>query len=378
MRPRRASRLVPAARSGALYAARVPHRPFIALLAALCILALAAPALAEPGEPPIALLAPGDGERVAANLDGIPVSFACPPTAAEPPFGTDTAYGADLATSAALAPSGRLADAVGSGVPRPRAGDPSTCDAQLGGGGAPRPQITPGTYYWQAWRYCDACASGYETSEVRRFAIGLAGSVRLGAPKRAYKGYAVVFAVEPSVDGVYDEEGVQRRAGGAWRTIATRRGGAVIARLPRGRQVLRAFVRSGGDTITSAARTVKVAKARKWRTGRRDDGAYRDAQRPSVRLKVSGKGRRITGLRADITADCVDLNAPGGISPGSRRAEFPPLRVAPDGRIAFYGRYRGAEVTLVARLGKRRLRATTLRYSDSACAGSIAVDARRR
>lgn len=93
---------------------------------------------------------------------------------------------------------------------------------------------------------------------------------------------------------------------------------------------------------------------------------------------MSGKGRRIKGLRADITADCVDLNAPGGISPGSRRAEFPPLKVAPDGRIAFYGSYRGAEVTLIARLGKRRFRAATLRYRDSTCAGSIAVDARRR
>ena len=213
---------------------------------------------------------------------------------------------------------------------------------------------------------------------MRSFAIGLAGSVRLGAPGRVYKGFAVAFEVEPTVDGVYDEEGVQRRAGGSWKTIATRRGGAVIAALPRGRQVLRAFVRSGSETIASEPRTVKVAKARRWKTGRRDDGAYRDAQRESVRLKVSRKGRRISGLRADITADCVDLNAPGGISPGSRRAEFPPLKVAPDGRVAFYGRHKGAEVTLIGRLGKRRFRASTLHYSDSICAGSIAVDARRR
>lgn len=76
--------------------------------------------------------------------------------------------------------------------------------------------------------------------------------------------------------------------------------------------------------------------------------------------------------------DCVDLGAPGGIFPGSRRAELPPLRVAPCGRIAFYGRCRGAQVTLIARLATRRLRAKTLRYSDGTCAGSIAINARLR
>ena len=58
--------------------------------------------------------------------------------------------------------------------------------------------------------------------------------------------------------------------------------------------------------------------------------------------------------------------------------ELPPVGVAPDGRIAFSARHRGAEVTFIARLKRKRLRASTLRYSDGNCAGSIAIDARRR
>lgn len=342
------------------------------------LIASVGPAHAEPGEPPITLLSPAPGASVAADIEGIPASFTCPPTSALPPFGSETAYGADLAGSPALAANGRLADAVGGGEARPRSGDPSTCDTRLGGGGAPRPQVTPGTYFWQAWRYCDSCASGYETSEVRSFTVGISGRVDLKAPRRAYSGYAIAFGLKTSVDAVYDEEGVQRSVGGGWKTVATRRGGALIGKLPRGRQRIRGFVRSGGDTVVSSAQRISVLKGRNWKTNARDDGLYRDSKRPSVRLRVSGGGRTVKRLRADIPVDCVTSGAPGGITPDIRTATLPPLQVAPDGGIAFYGKYRGAELTLIARLRKRRLRAETLRYSDGPCVGSIAIDARRR
>ncbi len=58
----------------------------------------------------------------------------------------------------------------------------------------------------------------------------------------------------------------------------------------------------GSDSVTSKTQIVNVKRARNWSTSRRDDGAYRDAKRASVRLRVAGGGKRITGFsrrRAD-------------------------------------------------------------------------------
>src|SRR4051812_49540411 len=113
-----------------------------------------------------------------------------------------------------LGPDGRLArtDGIG-GVAE---ATPGTCEARLGSGGFPKPQTTPGTWYWQAWRACSGCVSGYETSPVRSFTLTAGGSVTLTVPRKAYAGYPVVAAVK--VDGPSSPARVliERRSGAQW------------------------------------------------------------------------------------------------------------------------------------------------------------------
>jgi hypothetical protein len=184
------------------------------------------------------------------------------------------------------------------------------------------------------------------------------------------------------VEATYDDGGarirVQRRAGGRWRTIATSSGsGAPIITLARGKHTLRAAAEVGGDTVISAARTVKVVRTSRFSTGRRDDGRYRDPKRGSVRFSVAGGGRRISGFTADVPTLCGSAGAPNGFTPGVSTVTLPPVRIAPDGRFALQGTYRNATVRFTGRLRQRRLVGTRVAIAQTTCQGSIAVQARR-
>ncbi len=350
-------------------------------VAAVLVLAFAASARALPGDPQPASLTPADGAVLPVDPDGIAVSFTCPGYRSADdgaPFiyyGTADDYEVALSSSPAIASDGRLADPIVRGTARPRDSDPAVCDSTLGtvSYDTPPPQVTPGTYYWQVARTCAGCDGGFEVGEVRRFVLRSTAKPTLRAPRRAYAGYPFVVRIGLAGSGA-DRVELQRRAGRRWKAVGTvvpRDGDAEpIVRLPRGRQQLRAVARGAGESAAGRVRTIKVLKPGRWSTGARDDGAYRDARRSSVRVTVSGRGRRVKVVRAEVPTLC-------GTSPNTTTVALPPISIAPDGRFAFEGSSKGTSVRLVGRLRRRALSGTRLGVATGRCSGSIALQARR-
>ncbi len=355
-----------------------------AAVAALLGTAVAAgPAAALPGDPPVTLLAPAPGATLPIGGDPVPVAFACPSYREEesPLFGTLRGTAADyvprLATSPAVGADGRLTDTVATGLAVERAAEPGTCDAGLGNTGFPRPQSTPGTYWWQVERTCGGCTGGVEVSAVGSFTLRAVAVPTLTVPARAWAGYpftATIGYPNPA-GGAQTTRTVERRVGTAWRTVATETtDGSPLVALPRGTHTLRAVVTVGGQATPSAPRTVRVLRPVAWTTARAD-GTYRDRQRPSVRLRVTGDGRRITGFTAEIPLVCVTPS--GSVTPNTATLVLPPVRIAPDGRFAVAARTAGIARRLTGRIVGTRFVATTARFANASCAGSITVGARR-
>ena len=359
--------------------------PVCVLAALVACLALAAPASALPGDPGLEPLAPADGAQLATDPDGIAVSFTCPQYrqtdfggAPFDVYGFSDDYQAYMATAPDIGSDGRLrSENVVASTSGPQF-EQQTCTVRLGtgpGSPRPRPQETPGVYYWQAARPC-SCAGGWEAGPVRRFTLRGAVKLSLTPQSRAYAGYP--FFVPISVDGAPDGTSLvlQRRAGSRWRTVA--RTSAVLGaarplvRLPRGRQRLRVRARLGSDAFTSAVRRVTVRRPGRWSTSRRDEGAYRDGSHPSLRLRVERSGRRVRGFTVDVPTTCG-----ASASPNVATVTVAPMRIAPDGRFVVRRRSSSTAVEVAGRLGSRRVSGGEARIVAGGCAGSVRFSARR-
>jgi hypothetical protein len=350
-------------------------------LVVLLFLLLAAPAAAIPPDPLPEPQSPADGATLPVNADGIVVRFTCPPYTESPPLepfpatpGITSDYGTGMSASPAVGADGRLATRDGLGAATEVAD--GVCESTLGSGGFPKPQATPGTWYWQAWRACSGCATGWEVSPVQRFVLAADATLKLAAPKRAYAGYAFATTTTRTGASIASKLTVERKVGSRWRAAGT--GEDVILKLPRGSHQLRATGLFGAQTVSSPAVKVTVAKASRWQTTRRDDGAYRDTKRPSVRFKVSGGGRRLTGFRADVPTLCASPTSATGTAPGISTLVLPPLKLAPDGGFAVGGTYKGTRYRFTGKLRARKLVGARAAIGTSTCSGSIAVAARRR
>jgi hypothetical protein len=339
---------------------------------------------ALPGDAPIVAQAPADGATVAVDPDGIPVSFTCPvyrvfQTGTFVLPGGPKDYGVSMSQSSTLGADGRLADAVAltRATETPPTGS-GQCTSALGAGGAQRPQETPGTYYWQAWRLCTGCTLGYETGPVRKLILRSNAKAKVKTPKRAWAGYP--FALAVSLPGVGDRTPVriERKAGKKWRKVATaqaigERAEAVIT-LKRGRHTLRAVATIGSQAVTSAGRKLKVARAAGWRTSRSDDGAYRAK---SVRFKVAGGGRQVKGFTAHVAMLCPSVT-PGQFTTQIGTATVRTMKIAPDG--GFIGAAKPDPATSILVRGKLHRGKVTqgrAQLSVGPCSGSQKFGARR-
>ena len=128
--------------------------------------------------------------------------------------------------------------ALGTGQVVP--GTQDRCTSALAAGGGTRPHETPGTYFWQVWRICVGCPTGYETGPVLRLTLRSTVRPRLTVPARVYAGFPVVARVTAA--GLADGTAVtvQRRRGNAWvrvgsGTVAGGRAEPTVT-LPRGSQ----------------------------------------------------------------------------------------------------------------------------------------------
>ena len=352
--------------------------PLLALLLALLIPAVAD---AAPGDPPIEVLTPPDGATFAPTEDGIAVTYRCPVYHSYDPViatGGPSGYGLSVGTSPALGTDGRLrSDTV---VALDQGHESNTlpegqCVSFFGGEGA----ATPGTYYVQVWRLCVICARDYEAAPVRRLEVVVNAKPVVKPPKRAYGGYIAFYRV--AVAGVPDgaEVTLQRRAKGRWRGVgvgfASDEVAEVGASLPAGRQRIRAVATVGGSKAAGGARSYKVRKARNWRTGARDDGRYTGAL--SMKLRVSGDGRKVRGFEMDVPMLCPGIT-PGTFTTEIGNAFLPEARIAPDGTFAAAVAVGGGAATEVrgrVRGGKVKGR---VKHSLGVCSGDTAFKGTKR
>jgi hypothetical protein len=367
---------------------RVPSR-CAPLLAVLVLLFLPAAAGALPGDPPVTPIAPADGATLPVDANGIPVTYSCPVyKSAEPGgfplFGGPKDYGVSMSTSPALGSDGRLgqADALVPGSADPAVG-PDGCSARLGAGGPPpRIQETPGTYYWQVWRLCVGCAGSYEVGPVRRLTLSSPVKPVLSLPRRAYADYG--FFASIAAAGAPDGTAlvVERQVGSSWKragagTVLGGRAEAVLV-LPRGKHQLRATLTIGSQTLTSDARGLTAAAARKWTTGKASDGSYRGrAGSRSVTFKIVRHGRELRGFKAFVPMTCPGVTA-GQFTTQIGTAALKKAKIAPDGSfVAAASPERGTTLRIRGYVKRRKVTAGRVELSVGTCTGSAAFSASR-
>ncbi len=308
---------------------------------ALALLAVVAgPAAALPGDAPFGPTSPAPDASVPVDPDGIPVTFSCPVYRSTDlgtgfvVFGGASDYGVGMSSSPAVGADGRLADMVALAT---GSGDQNVgCSALLGAGGSPpRPQETPGVYWWQVWRICTGCPGGYETGPVQKLALRSAAYPTVGA-WRPFAGYPALVKI--TVAGVPDgsDVRVERAAGARWVGVgegtALGGGAEAVVTLPRGRQRVRAAVTIGGAVVAGPERVVVVRPATAPRTTRASqDGAYRGTIRNrSVTLRIAAGGREVRDVRAFVPMLCPGVTA-GTFTTQIGTLRIPKARIAPDG-----------------------------------------------
>ena len=360
------------------------------LLLSAATLACAAPAaLALPGDAPIVPSGPADGATVPANAAGIAVAYQCPAYRNDRggPFALGDAgdYEVRFSDTPATEPGGRLAgQPYGSDASATVGADGATCTSLLDTyDNASSPEIVGGRVYWQAYRECVGCpdGSGYEAGPVRSFVVAPDIRATLSAP-RVYAGYLAVFTVRSAQPLGGAQVILEQRRGGSWRALTQRRFGEtteLIAKLPRGKQTIRAVIAAGAQRIVAGTRMLTVRRDRGRTTSGRDDGRYaaRDAPKNStLRFKVSGDGRTLRDFRASLTAFCI-----GSTIEDNRFiiafAALRSARIAPDGSVTGLLQLEGEDgtrVVLTGRLRRGRFRGE-VDIGFSTCSGSRKLEA---
>ena len=312
------------------------------------------------GNPPVEALLPAEGAALPIDPAGIELRYSCPVyiISGEPPFATYGGrrdYGTVVATRPEVGSDGRLLQSNWIDLP------PSD---DLQDNDLPQDQcrahfaednwhLTPGTYYWQAYRICLACPGGYEATPVRSFRLTASGSgtsLAVTLPRRAYGG--IPFHTEvggralPS--GAVVRIQARRGSSGAWKTI---RGltvltdpdtqvstGAGPAKLATGRHSVRAAMVIGDEQITSRAARLTVTNAQRW--ARSTAGRWREPRGLDVEFTVSADGRTLRGGSFGVSTLCPQAPLPDGSPQFTTmllQAPVPRARVAPDGTFAWAG-----------------------------------------
>jgi len=352
----------------------------VALTAALVALTAAlvgAPgAHALPGDPPIVLLSPADGQPVAANAGGVPVSFACPdyhPSAADPGlvYGPSQ-YRVRFDESPAPGPDGLLGDSYDSQT-ADNAGGPN-CSALLDALGS-GPEVVGGRVYWQVLR---SVSGGVEASAVRSFVVvAQASSATLKVPSRIWGGYQGLYNVKLAATLPGATVQLQRRSGWSWKTVASRRldpkDTDLVGTLSAGKRTIRVRIVTAASSFVAATRTVTVRRARGGSRGSGYDGSYRGraaGERDDQRLIASGGGRTIRSFFARYSVFCLPSQTMASTT------SFKRLRVAPDGSVVGHRQTANEFELVTGRLTKGRFRGSVELQSPQ-CSGAGSLDLSR-
>ncbi len=370
------------------------------ILPAMLAAALLVPAVASagPGDPPVEAVLPADGAVSPVDPDGIEARYTCPApyhvTSPDtfPTFGDRKDYGVWFANSPALGSDGRLLQANLVAI----AGPDQVQDNDIPAGQCRafmadadnRPESTPGTYYWQAWRLCLDCPGEYETSPVRSFRLTAAGSaarLAVAPPARIYRGFA--FALPLTTDGIDSgaDVAVQVKRGGSWKTFAATtangRTAELAVKLPRsvkaGKARLRAIATLGNETLTSPERRIRVRRAKRWQTSGEQDGKWTGkAGGLPVEFRIAGRGRTIRAGRFQLALLCPTPGMVGQFTTQIADAPLPRAKIAPDGSFVFAGVVEGAASFVRGRIRGGSAKGTA-DMTLGPCTGSAAFTARR-
>jgi hypothetical protein len=286
-------------------------------------------------------------------------------------------YGYSLATSPGLGADGRLADPVALGnVSTATTPGGDQCAIRMGAGGAVRPQETPGTYYWEVWRLCTGCDTGYEVGPVRALTLTANAQLTIKAPRTVYAGYPFILAVTTS--GVPNFTALSVLRGGAKvgaGTVTSDSASPTVTLKTSGR--IHAAVTLGSQTVVSPDVDVKVAKARRWKTKASDDGAYKGSR--SSKLTVARKGKEIRKLSVSVSMLCP---TPGMVSQFTTQigtAALSRVKIAPDGTFVGAATPEPAtSIRISGKVGKRKLTGGLAELSVGTCSGTAKFTAARR
>ena len=354
------------------------NRRWLILPIALVLAALTSgPAAALPGDPPVTPLAPADGASLPTDAAGIAVSYSCPIYRSQDfgegivTYGDERDYTVLMAASPQLDGEGRLANPVARVTGSSTPADPNTCTVALGSGErSPAPQSTPGTWYWQVSRLCAMCSPPFETGPVRSFTLVSKTKPRLALPARLYGGYRFIASIRLG-DGapVGTEVVLERRAGKRWKRAGAGSvagaGAELTAVLPAGSVRVRARLTVGGQTLTSAEKTVRV-RPPATPANRISAGSWKGSGVTSFRVQ----GRKLLDLRVPVTLLCP---TPGMVNPFTTQAAtaiVPRTRIAPDGSFVAISLRGGQSARVRGRLDGSTLSGGLVEMSLGACTGS--------
>jgi hypothetical protein len=344
-------------------------------------------AMALPGDPGFTATSPADGVALPIDPGGIGVAYTCPVYRTYDAgggfvaYGGPKDYGVSFASSPTVGPDGRLADPVGLDNGHAVPGEQDSCQSALDPGGAsPRPQETPGTYYWQVWRICTGCPLSYETGPVLRFTLGSSARPVLKLPARVYGGYPVIATVSGGGLANGSVVTLERFRAGAWSRVAadTLVGdqAEITVSLPKGSQRVRVTATAGSQTLASpeVKRTVRGTGGSRTRL---TAGAYRGTTGPGTRsASFRVQGRTLRGFRAFVPMLCPSLPA-GQFTTQIGSASIARIRVAPDGGFVGVATPRSdTAIRVRGRLVGSKLTGGRVELSVGTCSGSTSFRVR--
>jgi hypothetical protein len=364
-------------------------RTFLLLLggAALVSLLVAAIASALPGDPPIANQSPADGATVPAVAEGLKVTFSCPAyrTVEEvveieeeneeeeieiieetiPVFGGSEEYGVNFSTSPALGADGRLTTTgfgeAGEGESEAVKGT-ANCSSELELPTSPNPAVlNSGRVYWQAFRECEGCASGYETGPVSSFVlVPKIEEAEINYVNHIFGGYLtkIHFFAEAELRGA--KVLLQRWDGSAWETIAEEDGNNAgennfYVTLATGHQLLRPLLVGTGVSLALEAKARTVRRPKGSPPAPVEPGTWVVAGKSEpeefpLSFKVTDGGTMLRGLNAAVEAICHAATPAGNVTIEAVSA-IHHARIAPDGSVVGRTRSSGAIPSIVALTG---------------------------
>jgi hypothetical protein len=212
---------------------------------------------------------------------------------------------------------------------------------------------------------------------VRRLVLSSAAGLAVKPPAKVYAGYPFILPV--TATGVPNFTALRvERVGSAkvGEGTVTSESAEPTVTLGAGTSKIRAAVQIGDETVTSPEVTVKVARARNWKTKASDDGSYKGTR--SAKLKVAKRGRELRDLSVSVAMLCPSPGMIGQFTTQIGFAAVKKIRIAPDGSFLGVATPEAStSIRVRGRLKGRRINGGRAELSVGTCSGSALFTAKK-